>query len=189
MSFQHWFNWSFHGLQTSIACCQSRGQGLNRFTIHSSFFSTLTKWKLLCFTNFYYFAVSQNLPVSLLTGGVLEEGWAQICQDDIWNSWIFHFMKITAKYKTFENIRNAPLGNILQFQLQQFQRFKKKNYFAKPFPKIDLYVNLSMAMSLERLQDIRLWSEINIWLAFINCFVCIFLDMFCLNESFGIGTE
>ena len=62
-------------------------------------FSTLTQWKFLWFTNFYYLAVSQNIhsPVSsLLIGGVLEEGTAQTCEDDITSSLIFHFMKRTA---------------------------------------------------------------------------------------------
>ena len=34
-----------------------------------------------------------------------------------------------------------------------------RNYFAKTFPKIDLYLNSSMPMALEKLQDIRLSSD------------------------------
>ena len=58
------------------------------------------------------------------------------------------FSKITSNIWCIWGIRSASCTTIF------------RNYFPKTFSKIGLYVNLSMQMRMDRLQDIRLSSDI-----------------------------
>ena len=60
------------------------------------------------------------------------------------------------KYTQFKKNKRGNLWGICLASIIMIFR----NYFAKTFPKIDLYVNSSMQRSLDRLPDIRLSSDI-----------------------------
>ena len=68
---------------------KQEASGARGWSLNLQVYYTVTQWKLLWFTNFYYLTVSQNIPLSvssLLIKGVLQEVGAQNCQDDITNS-------------------------------------------------------------------------------------------------------
>ena len=62
------------------------------------------QWPIEAFIVYHVLAVKQDIPLhvcSLPIGGVLGEGGAYTWQDDIPNSWISHFVKVTEKLTQF----------------------------------------------------------------------------------------
>ena len=108
-------------------------------------FLTLTQWKLLWFTNFSYLAVGQNIPwsiSSLLIGRGRNPNlsrWRHKLMNKSFLMIVTNILKFWRKYK--RHLWGLCLAWITIF----------RNYFAKTFKKIDLYVNSSMQMSLDRL--------------------------------------